>query len=412
MRAQGTDEESALAAADQEHRGGSNRLLTKDEDREWATIVGAAADAGDCMGGEACLELARHLCSAYTRYPLRSHPRPVFNRCWVSRHLRNHHLAFGRAQYRDNQRGPNPVLVAKFIADSAKLVRRVGRRRIFCLDEISWRVVNPPRLVVGRIGQRRRVRALGDVRHAFTATFIVNAAGKKLKVVVVKDAQPNSLMMLERRRYGKYAHFVANPGGWTTGAVMVDIITNVIAPALHGHQGVLVMDVASCHSTAVVTECLEHHNIIPLWVPPRGTPLFSPLDVAVMGPVRAKARRLWREHRNNAGGDHGPALSKFFAVGHLIQAFREIKSSTIIEGFARGMHLPTFPSPPSDSFVVALERVMVSTRQRLRVVHLMPRRLKLTLSPTADCPLKPILRCKRYAAPERERSDVKRQKHA
>ncbi len=409
-RAAGVSEEAALRAADVEHRGGSNRLLTVAEEDEWAAAVAAANDAGDAMSGAACLDLARHTSSRCKPYPLRSQQQPAFHRSWLSRALRRHRLAFGQPRYRDNQRPPDPALVAKHFADGAKWVQRVGRRRMFGLDEISWRVTNPPRLVVGRVGSRRVVRAMADVRHAFTATLIVNAAGDKLKVVVVKDAQPRSRMVAEKRRYGKFCHFVASRGGWATSAVMVNIITHVIAPQLHGEQGVLVMDVASAHTTNEVLSCLEHHNIIPLWVPPRGTGLYQPLDVTVMGVVRAKARRMWREHRANIGVSYGPALSKFFAIRHLIQAFKEVSRETIVSGWTRGMGLPLLPAPPSASNIVTLERVGMPSRTRLRVVRLMPRRLRLTLAPAADDPVIVVLRRKRFAAPQRTRAIVKRRK--
>ncbi len=317
-------EEDAMQYADEEHRGGGGRAIPTAEEKKWAEKVAAAATAGDAMNGAAARSLARTYLPPPDRFRLRFARKLTLGSSWLTRALRRHRLSSGRAKYRNNQAAPNPLLVTLYKANCSEWLRRVGPTRFYNLDEIAWRVVNPPREVIAPVGAPHTTRALGDIRHTFTVTFIVNAAGHKLRPIVLKKVKTEGGVAAEKRRYGKAGHFLPIIRGWSTGAAMVRIIKEVFAPSLHGEQGVLVMDTHSSHITPVVVTTLAKHNIIPIWVPPRGTGRYQPLDVSVMGVVRAKARRMWREHRDNIGDAGGDPFTKCDAIGHAIQAFREV----------------------------------------------------------------------------------------
>jgi hypothetical protein len=410
LREGGMSQSEALQYVDRERRGGHNRLMTLPMERQWASDVAAAAHDGDAWTGAMALQHAHDAVATVHPYELRSSAPPLLTPSWLTHALSRHRLAFGKARFRDPQPPPDPVLVQAYRKQCQHWVDIVGPGLFFNLDEIAWRVSNPPRKVIGLIGQPRRVHALADIRHSFTGVFIANASGDKLPAVVVKAVKTDRGLHRELLAYGRRCVMVKGGSGWATTSVICTIIEKVIVPATRGRQAVLALDVAGAHGTAEVQACLARNNIIPIWVPPRGTGLYQPMDVSVMGVVRACARRLWQQYRRNRGWANHTPLTPFVAIGQLIDCWEQVSKETIVKGFKTGMAVFLRPTPSPPRMVIPLTRISGPVYSFRSFSGSSSGSLTVRLAVHRDSPQTPLYKIRTFPPPARVRHAPKKQK--
>ena len=96
----------------------------------------------------------------------------------------------------------------------------------------------------------------------------------------------------EMKRYDPRVLVKFNPNAYANESVLVDWITDMLAPVLPAGPRLLALDVAKFHKTDSVLDTLRSHNIVPSMVPAGCTGLVQPLDVAVNKPVKDLLREL------------------------------------------------------------------------------------------------------------------------
>ncbi len=401
-RSEGLSEAAALQKADGEHRGGHNRLLQPADEQQWAADVRAAARTGDALVPAQCIDLAIQRVAAAHGPVTRAHPLPSLNPSWLFPAMHRHDLRTGAPRCRDNQGPPDSELTVAYVAECQKWMEIVGAELMINWDEVHWHLANPPRKVVGPVGEPLVLHPGADIRHGFSVGFTVTAAGHKLPPVVMKRVKTERGLAAEKKQYGASATFVAVPGGWTNSDVMVHLVETVFAPFTAGRQAVLVMDVGSGHATEEVCAALAKHFIHVIWVPPRGTGDFQPLDVSVNGVVRAKARRVWSERYRGLGPGQRCPLTQFEAIGDCLAVWKEIDTRTIVKGFLDGMRLPTAPIAPTRGPIVSLVRAWRSHFRWWRLAVSDDGVVTIHLSRVLDHPGTPLYSINTFPAPRRE----------
>ena len=344
-----------LLQANQERRGGQNRKLSIENQRQMREVVVQRARAEIPVLDRDLLQLAQQQWDQQQPRDTRHHPGWTPARAFAWSFKRRWSLSSRRPR----AIAPSPTFDAA--ADAAfkqqclLWLQRVGPHNFLNLDETAWRFANPSLLAIMPRGERCRVYGGADFRRTFTLTLIVSAAGGKLLPSVIKRCKTQRGLRAIREQYGKRVHLVAAKKGWSNQRVLCEIITSVITPYTKGEQCALVLDVFSGHTTPEVCAALQRANIIPLWVPAGSTATRQPLDVAVMGVVKDYARKLWQLNRSGPFTPHHSTIDMVTSVGYALQAWRQVSSHVIRSGFLRAFDvdkIPTGPAHPLRQYLV------------------------------------------------------------
>ena len=121
-----------------------------------------------------------------------------------------------------------------------------------------------------------------------------------------------------------------SPSGWATAPSMVDYLEGQFQVISESKPCALILDIYPGHNNDIVKATTEALGIQLIWVPPGHTADLQPLDVGVNGPLKAKARRFWREHRLEKEVSH---LSKPEGASLFTKALLELSKETIISSF-------------------------------------------------------------------------------
>jgi len=86
--------------------------------------------------------------------------------------------------------------------------------------------------------------------------------------------------------YDKRVMVKWNETAYANANLLIEWITNSLAPVLPAGPRLLALDIAKFHCTESVLQALRENDIIPSIIPPGCTGLIQPLDVAINKPFK------------------------------------------------------------------------------------------------------------------------------
>ena len=120
-------------------------------------------------------------------------------------------------------------------------------------------------------------------------------------------------------------------GWWSNYDAMVQVLDLICCHA-NGLPAVLILDQYGVHTTRQLREEARYRHIHLVFVPGGMTSLLQPLDVGVLGPLKATANRLLYEQlHDDPDRIHKPADKAEL----LDQALAELQSTTVRSAFDR-----------------------------------------------------------------------------
>jgi hypothetical protein len=124
---------------------------------------------------------------------------------------------------------------------------------------------------------------------------------------------------------------------WMTTEIWHHYLRNVLKPEITG-PSVLLLDNLDCHVSQAAEEIVATELFSSLCaLPPNTTSICQPLDVGVMGPLKAKLRSLWLEE---CSFEHVSAAEKRVRmITRTIKVWDEISKETVRASFSKA--LPT-----------------------------------------------------------------------
>ena len=125
--------------------------------------------------------------------------------------------------------------------------------------------------------------------------------------------------------------------GWTTSALMIQYINNIIVPHTHDQPSLLILDCYEAHLTADVLHHAASHNIRVATIPASMTYTHQPLDVAIFPSVKSAWRHSWEKSMNNWYDErqHGqpPSSSLNHALELLSPILHRVRRHQIVRAF-------------------------------------------------------------------------------
>jgi hypothetical protein len=324
-----------------ERRGGGNRAFTMAQQRALADRIRAryidkgAAITDEVIAAEAMNEWNRHHPSIASR----RHCHFDASAGWVSCFRKRWGMSSKRPQPRQEYAATAAAhTVHTFQRLCRKWLQRVGAFRFYNLDETRWCHTKMPTRVIANRGSRATVRYGGAIADAFTAVLVVSAAGRKLKPMIIRKGKtPRCLWSLNTDSIHSPIDCQFSENSFITYELLEHILDNVIAKHSGGAPSCLMLDRAAAHVDARIELAAVRNNIHLLWVPPASSGILQPLDVGVNGPLKAKAKKLWRKRMAKSRPIVNRAAT---ALRHFAIAWRQITREHVQRGFAGALGIP------------------------------------------------------------------------
>jgi hypothetical protein len=212
----------------------------------------------------------------------------------------------------------------RYLEDVEQACLSHGRHMVINVDETGVRTIRPPSHALARKGDWRVRRPVMKVtrsdRESTSLVCAVAADGTTLRPCVLSSRRTEAAL----RRDTRWETITC--GGWTTAAVYLDYLQRVILPYTRGQPATIVHDSLTSHNTPAVLSFLRKRKLSIINVPAGQTPTLQPLDVGIFGPLKATARRRWKEEkqRNIARPD-----TQLLSMSLHVEALTQITPDTV-----------------------------------------------------------------------------------
>ena len=304
--AQAAKDEAAMADASVDHRGGSNRTFSFQQEELLKDIVLAAEPAmGHQQLREAALQMARDVGVARYAYALRH--RRVFTAsdgfitAFKQRNrLSSHRTALLHVSAAEAARRNIDEESFQFVTAVRGAIDSYGAARVFNMDETPTQMCDAPTTGIVATGSKdpARVRTAFLTRHNITTFPCISAAGDKLPLcAIVKGKTARSLKKITNgasTAVGRVRLYLSQKG-WMTTDIIKQWFRDVILPRTRGDPAALLLDRYGCHWTDDVVAAAEEMHLELIAVPGGTTSTLQPLDVCFNGPMLKARQRIWME---------------------------------------------------------------------------------------------------------------------
>lgn len=183
-----------------------------------------------------------------------------------------------------------------------------------------------------------------------------SATGRKLRPLVVFAGAPDGDIMNELRGEPEYdwerAHFAVQKKAYCDAAVMDAWIRRVWQPEV-SMSSLLLLDSLKVHRMDSVKAVLEEECLTRVeFIPPGVTTLAQPMDVAVMGPFKAKCKSMYVQQVLEKGFCRDPTTRRKEIARIVIDAWAKVSRKTIVSGFVGAGLIATGPRDVSDQLAL------------------------------------------------------------
>lgn len=308
--AQAAGDDAAMADASVDHRGGSNRTFSLQQEALLKDIVLAAEPAmGHQQIRDAALQIARDVGVARHAHALRDVPVFTASDGFVTafkrrNRLSSHRTALLHVSAAEAARRDIEEESFQFVTSVRGAIDSYGAARVFNMDETPTQMCDAPTTGVVATGSKdpARVRTAFLTRHNITTFPCISAAGDKLPLcAIVKGKTARSLKKITdgaSAAVGRVRLYLSQKG-WMTTDIMKQWFSDVILPRTHGEPAALLLDRYGCHWTDDVVAAAEAIHLELIAVPGGATSTLQPLDVCFNGPMLKARQRIWREMKVN-----------------------------------------------------------------------------------------------------------------
>ena len=211
-------------------------------------------------------------------------------------------------------------------------VERLGPSRVLNADETMARAVEQTTVSWGVRGQPNIVTTELDPRRGITTNLTIAADGSLLPLQAIVKGKTQRAV--KNRRLPPDVVADCSNKGWQTGTTQVNHINSIVAPYTHDEPSALILDEYAAHSTPAVQAAAAEHNIDVIRVPRGQTAELQPLDVAVNGEVKSRARAQWLRDKQSGR----PGVDTLGgAVQRINDAARSVAPSNIASSFRKAV---------------------------------------------------------------------------
>ncbi|RHY42024.1 hypothetical protein DYB30_007009 [Aphanomyces astaci] len=183
------------------------------------------------------------------------------------------------------------------------------------------------------------IRADGK-RSLYDVSLCLHCTGVKLPLLFILKGQPGGV--IERQELDTYPrghHYAVQTNAWMDERVWSIYLDEVLAPQVED-ASVLLVDNLACHvSDSSYDKVAETLFSVVEPLPPNSTSRCQPLDVGVMGPLKAMLKTAWLlEEDDRIGDEVFTAQEKRLAmVKRTISVWEKISTQTIVKSFEKAI---------------------------------------------------------------------------
>ncbi|RHY20308.1 hypothetical protein DYB36_010159 [Aphanomyces astaci] len=188
------------------------------------------------------------------------------------------------------------------------------------------------------------IRADGK-RSLYDVSLCLHCTGVKLPLLFILKGQPGGV--IERQELDTYPrghHYAVQTNAWMDERVWSIYLDEVLAPQVEDASVLLVDNMAFHVSDSSYDKVAETLFSVVEPLPPNSTSRCQPLDVGVMGPLKAMLKTAWLlEEDDRIGDEVFTAQEKRLAmVKRTISVWEKISTQTIVKSFEKAI--------PSDAY--------------------------------------------------------------
>ncbi|KAJ0390660.1 hypothetical protein P43SY_011835 [Pythium insidiosum] len=237
---------------------------------------------------------------------------------------------------------PSADLVAtrlSFATTFWKTYASYGPSEIINIDETAVYYDTPPTRMWAEKGKSARITKAQKHSARLTVVISVRADGTKLPLFfIVRGTPGGSIDTAELPTYPPGHAYAVQENAWMDDSVWEAFVVGVLARHVHGPTVVLLDNFESHVSDEGKRLVAEEACAAVCSLPPNATAACQPLDVGVMGPLKANLRALWLKELSPA---RTAAEKRLAMIKRTIAAFETITSETIKGSFAKAIPKPS-----------------------------------------------------------------------
>ncbi|KAF0705748.1 hypothetical protein AaE_014381 [Aphanomyces astaci] len=197
----------------------------------------------------------------------------------------------------------------------------------------------PPGMTLAEIGKSSKCKKTTKHSERLTAVMTIRADGVKLPILFIVKGKPGGTIdTSELPTYPPGHVYAVQESAWMDDRVW-DIYLDELLAAHVEDSSVLLVDNLACHvSDKSYDKVAETMFSVLEPLPPNSTSRCQPLDVGVMGPLKAMLKTAWLLEDDERNGDILTAQEKRLAtVKRTIKVWDRISTDTIVKAFDKAI---------------------------------------------------------------------------
>ena len=242
-----------------------------------------------------------------------------------------HHGFSSKVFHLKRRSDPNNDIQRKFLDEMKHIFKTVDLELIINCDETGWKLFPKGILTWGETGVDNvaRLSTIND-KSQVTVLASITAAGTKLPLLFVAQGKTSQV---ESTQIGDvdYHWKCHSESGWMTDEVFKFYLMKLREHLGHDKTIHLVMDLYPAHMTNDVYKLAEELNFKLHIIPAGMTDVYQPLDRRVFGPLKAKARKFFRQ-RNHLG--QPLKATKLDACQDMCRAWESVTSYLVLSAWS------------------------------------------------------------------------------
>ncbi|POM75176.1 Hypothetical protein PHPALM_7757 [Phytophthora palmivora] len=207
--------------------------------------------------------------------------------------------------------------------------------QVFNCDETGIYFDAPPGKILSEKGKSSAITAQQKHSARLTAVCTIRADGVKLPLLFILRGEPNGTIEKEELpTYPKGHVYTVQTKAWMDARVWKLYIRSLLQQHIT-RSALLLVDNLECHVTGESEDIVsEELSVVLQPLPNNATSVCQPLDVGIMGPLKAKLKALWLFENTTATTAKEKRLT---TIKRAISAWESIKADTVTCAFNKAL---------------------------------------------------------------------------